>query len=88
MEFHDNQWYKGRNGKHPVCGVWVPNKDDPTVGEIHWWQLGVHTFLPQYASFHDFASYIAYLDSPMTEEQVHEYAMKAQEYYENQRQRV
>lgn len=82
MEFHDNQWYRGRDGRHPVCGVWVPDKHDENAGKVNWWQLGVNTVAPQFADFDHFASYIAYLDSPMTEEQVQLYAQKMKEHYE------
>jgi len=83
MEFHDNQWYKGRDGHHPVKGKWVQDPYDDNTGEIHWQELGWSPgIVPKTNTFADFASFIAYLDSPMTEEQVQLYAVKMREHYE------
>lgn len=84
MEFHDGQWYKGRN-RHPVRGWYIKDEDHPSYNKVNWVELGVHTLLPRWDDFGDFASHVAYLDSPMTEQQVQIYAQKMKEHYEKQR---
>lgn len=83
MEFHNGQWYKGRDGHHPVKGEWVQDPHDENTGLIHWQELGWSpNIVPKTNTFSDFAAFIAYLDSPMTEEQVQLYAMKMREHWE------
>lgn len=75
MSFKNNQWYMSKNpilslddpfACLPYTGVMLPN------GDINFWQYGVHTSLPRFASPDEFADF-ADLESPMTPEEVKEF---------------